>query len=336
MKVLVAGATGALGKQLVPRLAAAGYDVVGLARTPAKRELVRELGATPAVADALDPEAVARAVAEAEPEAIVHQLTALTGSLGERNLDRGFVLTNRLRGEGTDHLLAAGRAVGVRRFVAQSYAGWPYARIGGPVKGEHDPLDESPATSMRETLAAIRHLEEAVLGADWTEGIVLRYGGFYGPGTSFEPGAEHFELLRKRRFPIVGDGAGVWSFVHIEDAADATVAALERGRRGIYNVVDDEPAAVAEWLPAAADAIGAKSPRRVPLWVGRLLAGEAAAVMMTSVRGASNEKAKRELGWRPSHPSWRDGFREVASESGTSAGDSPPVPAMAGNKGLSP
>jgi nucleoside-diphosphate-sugar epimerase len=265
------------------------------------------------VADALDPETVAQAVADAEPEAIVHQLTALSQSLDMRHFDRDFALTNRLRSEGTDHLLAAGRAVGVRRFVAQSFAGWPYARTGGAVKGEDDPFDPSPPAAMRATLAAIRHLEAAVTGADWTEGIVLRYGGFYGPGTSLEPGGEHFEQLRKRRFPLVGDGGGVWSFVQIADAADATVAAVERGRRGIYNVVDDEPAPVAEWLPVAAAAVGAKPPWRVPLWLGRLLGGEAAAVMMTGVRGASNAKAKRELGWTPAHPSWREGFAEAAA-----------------------
>jgi nucleoside-diphosphate-sugar epimerase len=314
MRILVAGATGALGKQLLPRLAAAGHEVWGMTRTPAKRDVVRELGGTPLVADALDPDAVARAVAEAEPEAIVHQLTGLSGSLDLRRFDRTFAMTNRLRSEGTDHLLAAGRAVGARRFVAQSYGGWPYARTGGPVKSEDDPLDPAPAASMSAALAAIRHLEAAVTGADWTEGIALRYGGFYGPGTSFEPGGEQYEELRKRRFPIVGDGAGVWSFVHIEDAAEATVAALERGRRGIYNVVDDEPAPVAEWLPAAAAAVGADPPRRVPLWLGRLLAGEAAAVMMTSVRGASNAKAKRELGWTPAHPSWREGFAQLDPE----------------------
>jgi nucleoside-diphosphate-sugar epimerase len=312
MRILLAGATGALGKQLLPRLAAAGHEVWGMTRTPAKHELVRDLGGTPVVADALDPDAVARAVADAEPEAIVHQLTALSDSLDMRRFDRSFALTNRLRSEGTDHLLAAGRAVGVRRFVAQSYAGWPYAREGGPVKDEDDPLDPSPAAAMRETLAAIRHLEAAVTGAGWTEGIVLRYGGFYGPGTSLEPGGEQSEQLRKRRYPVVGDGSGVWSFIHIADAADATVAALERGQRGIYNVVDDEPAPVSEWLPAAAAAVGAKPPLRVPLWLGRLLGGEAAAVMMTDVRGASNAKAKRELGWTPAHPSWRSGFAETA------------------------
>jgi nucleoside-diphosphate-sugar epimerase len=259
------------------------------------------------VADALDPEQVAAAVAEAEPDVIVHQLTAIR-SLDLRHFDRSFALTNRLRTEGTDHLLSAGRAVGVRRFVAQSYSAWPYERTGGPVKSEEDPLDPSPPREMRESLAAIRHLEQAVLGADWTEGIVLRYGAFYGPGTSMDAGSEQLEMVRKRKFPVVGDGAGVWSFIHIADAAEATVAALEHGRRGIYNVVDDDPAPVAEWLPALARELGAKQPMRVPRLVGRLLAGEPGSVMMTQIRGASNAKAKRELGWRPGHPSWRQGF----------------------------
>ena len=305
MKVLVAGATGALGKQLVPRLAAAGHEVTGMTRSESKRDALRALGAVPVVADALEPEDVARAVAEAEPEVIVHQLTALSGSLDMRHFDRDFALTNRLRTEGTDHLLAAGRAVGVRRFVAQSFAGWPYERSGGSVKTEDDPLDPEPVAAMRRSLEAIRRLEASVTGADWTEGVVLRYGGFYGPGTSLGTDGEHLEAIRRRRFPVVGDGAGVWSFVHIEDAADATVAAVEGGTRGIYNIVDDEPARVAEWLPVVASSLGARPPRRVPRRLGRLLAGEAVAVMMTEMRGASNAKAKRELGWKPGHPSWR-------------------------------
>ncbi|CAN5568020.1 NAD(P)-dependent oxidoreductase [soil metagenome] len=256
---------------------------------------------------------VACAVADAEPAVIVHELTALSGSLDLRHFDRDFAVTNRLRTEATDHLLAAGRAVGVRRFVAQSFAGWPFARTGGPIKTEADPLDPSPPAVMRETLAAIRHLESAVTGADWTEGIVLRYGGFYGPGTSMSRDGEHVELIRRRRFPVIGDGAGVWSFIHIEDAAEATVAAVERGRRGIYNIVDDDPAPVARWLPAVADALGAKRPRRVPRALGRLLAGEAATVMMTDARGASNAKGRRELGWEPRHPSWRDSLARDAA-----------------------
>jgi nucleoside-diphosphate-sugar epimerase len=310
MPVFVAGATGALGTQLVPQLVANGHEVVGMTRTPSKQQALRAMGARPVVADALDPDAVARAVAEAEPEVIVHQLTALSGPLDLRHPDRYFAMTNHLRTEGTDHLLAAGRAVGARRFVAQSYAGWPFARTGGPVKDETDPLDPDPPRALHATLAAIRHLEQAVTGITWGEGLVLRYGGFYGPGTSLslEPGAAAVESVRKRQFPLIGGGGGIWSFVHIEDAATATAAAVERGRAGIYQVVDDEPAPVREWLPALASALGAKPPRRLPRLVGRLLAGEAATVMMTEIRGASNAKAKRELGWTLRYPSWRLGF----------------------------
>jgi nucleoside-diphosphate-sugar epimerase len=308
MKVFVAGATGAIGKQLVPRLVEAGHEVHGMTRSESKRAMLDELGAVPAVADALDPDQVAEAVGRARPDVIVHQLTAIPQKLDLRHFDRDFALTNRLRTEGTDHLLSAGQAVGVRRFVAQSNGAFPYARTGGPVKSEEDPFDRSPAREMRESWAAIRHLEEAVLGARWTEGIVLRYGVFYGPGTSMAPGSAQTELVRRRKFPLVGDSGGVWSFIHVADAAEATVAAVERGHRGVYNVVDDDPASVAEWLPALAQELGAKKPVRVPRFVGRLFAGEAGAVMMTELRGASNAKAKHELGWRPAHPSWRQGL----------------------------
>jgi nucleoside-diphosphate-sugar epimerase len=308
MRVFVAGATGAIGKQLVPRLVARGHEVHGMTSSDAKQALVSDLGAVPVVADALDPHQVAEAVARARPEVIVHELTAI-GSLDMRHFDRDFALTNRLRTEGTDHLLSAGQAVGVRRFVAQGVAAYGmYARTDGPIKSEEDPLDPTPAREMRQTLAAVRHLEQAVLRAEWTEGIVLRYGAFYGPGTSMAPGAEQFDLVRKRKFPLVGDGGGVWSFIHVADAADATVAAIERGRRGVYNVVDDDPARVAEWLPALAQELGAKKPLRVPRFIGRLFAGEAGLLMMTEIRGASNAKAKRELAWQPAHPSWRQGF----------------------------
>ena len=307
MRVFVAGATGAIGKQLVPRLVAAGHHVVGMTRSESKRAMLRELGAEPVVADALNPDQVAQAVAAARPEVIVHELTAIA-SLNPRHFDRDFSQTNRLRIEGTDHLLSAAQAVGVHRFVAQSYGAWPYIRTGGPVKTEADPLDPSPAREMRESLAALRHVESAVLAAPWTEGIVLRYGAFYGPGTNMAPGGEFFEAIRKRRFPLLGNGAGVWSFIHIADAADATVAAVERGQRGIYNVVDDDPAPVAEWLPALATVLGARQPMHLPRFVGRLFAGEAGVVMMTESRGASNAKAKRELAWRPAHPCWRRGF----------------------------
>jgi nucleoside-diphosphate-sugar epimerase len=308
MRVFVAGATGAIGRQLVPRLLAAGHEVHGLTRHEGRRELLTELGAVPVVADALDPYGLAEAVDRARPDVIVHQLTAI-GAVDLRHFDRDFAPTNRLRTAGTDNLLAAGREVGVRRFVAQGVGGYgAYARTGGPVKSEDDPLDPTPAREMRESTAAIRHLEEAVLGAEWTEGIVLRYGVLYGPGTSLARGQEQFELVRRRRFPLVGDGGGVWSFIHVADAAEATVAAVERGRRGVYNVVDDDPAPVAEWLPALAQTLGARRPMRVPRFVGRLFAGEAGVVMMTDVRGASNDKAKRGLGWSPAYRSWRQGF----------------------------
>jgi nucleoside-diphosphate-sugar epimerase len=313
MRIFVAGATGALGKQLVPRLVANGHEVTGMTRSESKASQVEELGAKPAIADGLDADAIAHAVAHAEPEVIVHQLTALSGDFNLRNMDRFFADTNRLRTEGTDHLLAAGQALGIKKFVAQSFAGWPYAKVGGPVKDEEAPLDEDPIPEVRETLAAIRYVEHATLGADWTTGIALRYGGFYGPGTSLWPGGAFLEPIEKRKFPVVGNGAGVWSFVHIEDAADATVAAIEHGDRGVYNVVDDSPEPVSEWLPGMAAAVGAKPPRHVPRWLGRILAGRPAAVMMTELRGASNEKAKRELDWQPRHPTWRDGFAELAT-----------------------
>jgi nucleoside-diphosphate-sugar epimerase len=272
--------------------------------------MLDELGAVPVVADALDADQVAEAVGNAKPDVIVHQLTAIE-AVDPRRFERAFALTNRLRIEGTDHLLAAGRAVGVRRFVAQSNGAFVYARQGGALKSEEDPLDASPPTQMRKMVTAIRHLEQAVLDATWTEGIVLRYGAFYGPGTSLAPGGEQFEVVRKRKFPVVGDGGGVWSFIHVADAAEATVAAMEHGSRGVYNIVDDDPAPVAEWLPALAQTLGAKKPMRVPRFVGRLAAGEAGVMLMTELRGASNAKAKRELGWQPAHPSWRQGFADM-------------------------
>jgi nucleoside-diphosphate-sugar epimerase len=307
MKIFVAGATGAIGKQLVPRLVADGHEVVGMTHSESKQAAVRELGATPVVADALDGEQVADAVAKARPEVIIHELTAIA-TFDMRHFDRSFAITNRLRTEGTDHLLAAGRAVAVKRFIAQSFTSWPYARTGGPVKNEQDALDPTPAKEMTQSLEAIRHVEDAVTGADWTEGIVLRYGGLYGPGTSMAPGGEQYEMVRARKVPVVGNGAGVWSFVHVADAAQATAAAVDHGERGIYNIVDDDPAPVAVWLPELAKTIGAPKPWRVPRWIGRLAAGEPGTVMMTEIRGASNEKAKRSLQWQPEHPSWRHGF----------------------------
>jgi nucleoside-diphosphate-sugar epimerase len=306
MRVFVAGATGAIGKQLVPRLVAAGHEVHGMTRSASNEAMLEELGAVPVVADALDPHRVAEAVGAAGPDVIVHQLTAI-GAVDTRHMERDFALTNRLRTEGTDHLLAAGKAVGVRRFVAQSNA-IVYGRTGAAVQTEEGAFDPSPASTMRANQEAIRHLETAVLGAEWTEGIALRYGWFYGPGTGIAPGGEVPELIRRRKFPLVGDGGAVWSFIHVADAAEATVAAIEHGRRGVYNVVDDDPAPVAEWLPTLAEQLGARKPMRVPRLVGRLFAGEAGVVMMTELRGASNAKAKRELAWRPAHPSWRQGL----------------------------
>jgi 2-alkyl-3-oxoalkanoate reductase len=306
MKIFVAGASGAIGKELVPLLVGAGHEVVGTATSPEKAEVVRSLGARPVVLDLLDAEAVGRAVSEAEPEVVVHEATALAENGGNlRNFDGAFALTNRLRTEGTDNLLAAAKAVGAPKVVAQSYAGWPYARDGAAVKDENAALDPNPASNAKETIAAIRYLEERVVAAN---GIVLRYGGFYGPGTSLTEGGEMVEPIRKRMFPVVGNGAGIASFIHIEDAARATFAAIERGRPGIYNIVDDDPAPTSEWLPYLAGVVGAKQPRHVPLWLGKLMAGDQLATMMTEGRGASNAKAKRELGWHLLYPSWRRGF----------------------------
>jgi nucleoside-diphosphate-sugar epimerase len=307
MRIFLAGASGAIGSRLVPLLVDAGHEVTGTTRSPAKAEALRAAGAEPVVLDALDRPAVLAAIGAARPDAVIHQLTALTGMGALRDFDGTFALTNRLRTEGTDNLLEGARLAGASRFLAQSYAGWPYSRDGGPVKAEDDPLDPHSIPSMRQSLAAVRHLEATVTAAN---GIVLRYGNLYGPGTGLAAGAEQVELVRKRRFPVVGGGAGVWSFIHVDDAAAATLAALERGAPGaIYNVVDDDPAPVAEWLPALAAAARARPPRRVPRWVGRLAAGPALTTMMTDVRGASNAKARRELAWQPAYASWRDGFR---------------------------
>jgi nucleoside-diphosphate-sugar epimerase len=315
MKVFVAGATGVLGRALVPQLVARGHEVVGMTRSPSKQDLVRSLGARPVVADALDPDAVAQAVASAEPEVIVHELTALSGPMSLRDARRpersvATIMTNRLRTEATDHLLAAGRAVGARRFVAQSFGAVRFSRNGGPVQTEADPIDPDPPGALRTMQAGYLYLESAVTSIDWGEGLALRYGGFYGPGTSISlaPDAQMAAPIRQRRFPIVGDGGGVFSYVHIDDAAAATAVAVEHGPPGIYYIVDDEPAPLREWLPVLASALGAKPPRRIPRWLGRLAAGEAATFMATEAKGASNEKAKRELGWKPRYASWRQGF----------------------------
>ena len=300
MRVFIAGASGAIGTRLVPQLIERGHEVIGTFRSPGNGERLRALGAEPITLDLLDRRGVRKAVLETEPDAIVHQATALANARFSRHLDRTFAQTNRLRTEGTDALLAAAREGGVRRFVAQSFASMRYAREGGPVKTEDDPLDPTPVAGMRETDAAMRYLDAAVTNAG---GAALRYGGFYGA-----PNDGLLEPVRKRQFPIVGDGGGIFSFIHLDDAAAATVLALEHARTGIYNIVDDEPAPVREWLPVLADVLGAKAPRHFPRWLARLFAGEAGVMMGTESRGASNAKAKRQLGWTLRYPTWRRGF----------------------------
>lgn len=307
MKVFVVGASGAIGSRLVPQLVEHGHDVIGTARSPERADRVRSLGAEAVTLDLLDGRAVREAVSAARPDVIVHEATALS-NLDIRHFADSFAVTNRLRTEGTEHLLAAARDSGVERFVAQSYAGWAYARAGGPPATEDDSWDPDPPAELVGTYEAIREQERDVLAFG---GIVLRYGAFYGPGTSLDRDGEQTEAIRKRQFPLVGDAGGVWSFIHVDDAAAATVAAIERGRPGIYNVVDDDPAPVREWLPYLAELAGAKPPRRVPTWLAKRLVGEHGVALLTQTRGYSNAKAKRELGWRPEYASWREGFRAV-------------------------
>jgi nucleoside-diphosphate-sugar epimerase len=308
MKVFVAGGLGVIGRRLVPLLVEAGHEVAATTTAAEKQRALFELGAAPYVVDGLDREAVLAAIAHADPEVVVHEMTGLSRATNLRHFDGVFAPTNRLRTAGTDHLLEAARAVRARRFVAQSFAGWNYGRSGPLVKTESDALDPAPLSSMRESLAAFRHLESAVLGAG-VEGLVLRYGNLYGPGTSTAEDGVFVELLRKRQLPVIGDGGGIWSFLHVDDAAGATLAAVEGGEAGVYNVCDDEPAPVRAWLPDLARAVGAPPPRRVPVWLGRLAAGEAVAMMFTQARGASNAKARGALAWAPRFPSWREGFR---------------------------
>jgi nucleoside-diphosphate-sugar epimerase len=307
MRVFVAGAGGVIGRRLVPQLVERGHRVVATTRDAARTDGLRALGATPAVMDGLDPASVGEAVARAEPEVVVHQMTALAGFGDLKNFDQGFATTNELRTRGTDNLLAAADAVGVRRFVAQSFTGWPNERSGGPVKSEDDPLEPSPPARQRESLEAIRYLERTVLAAA-PVGLVLRYGSLYGPGTSMAN--EYARLIRERKLPVVGDGDAIWSFVHADDAAAATALAVEGGDRGVYNVVDDEPAPVAEWLPYLAEVLGARPPRHVPAWLARFAIGDVGVEMMTRIRGSSNAKAKSELTFHPLWPSWRRGFRD--------------------------
>jgi nucleoside-diphosphate-sugar epimerase len=309
MKVFLAGATGAVGKPLIPALLTRGHEVTAMTRSRDKADSLRALGANPAVADGLDPAAVMQAVKEAQPEVIVHQMTALASAKSFKKFDKEFAVTNKLRTEGIDNLVAAARATGVRRLVAQSYGNWNYERAGDSPKTELDPLDPSPPANQRESLEAIRYLERTLAETDGLEGVALRVGNFYGPGTGFALDGDLVELVRKRKLPIVGDGAGVWSFIHVDDVATATIAALDRGEPGVYNVSDDDPAPVSVWLPELAEAVGAKPPRHVPVWLGRIATGEVGVSMMTQIRGTSNAKAKRELDWSPAYKSWRQGFR---------------------------
>jgi nucleoside-diphosphate-sugar epimerase len=311
MRVFVVGASGAIGSRLVPQLIERGHEVIGSARSRDKAERLRRLGAESVTLDLLDADAVRKAVLEAKPDAIVHEATALAGVGFSKNLDRGFELTNRLRREGTDALLASARDAGVRRFVAQSYVNFRYARDGGPVKTEDDPLDTRPVAGAAETMAAMNYLDEAVVAAG---GIALRYGNFYGAADEVL-----LEPVRKRQFPIIGSGEGVTSFVHLEDAASATVLALEHKGPAIYNIVDDDPAPVREWLPVLAETVGAKPPRHFPVWLARLFAGEVGVMAGTEARGASNAKAKRELGWTLRYPSWQQGFAAVYAKPSAAA-----------------
>jgi 2-alkyl-3-oxoalkanoate reductase len=311
MRVFVAGATGVIGQSLIPSLVAAGHEVTGTTRSPAKAAQLKSAGATPAIVDGLDRQAVLDAVRAARPEVIVHQMTALASMRSFRNFDAEFAVTSELRSKGTDYLLEAARQAGTRRFIAQSFIGWNNARTGSAVKSETDPLDPDPIARTRKALAAIRYLEEAVPAAV-PEGLVLRYGPFYGHGAS----DYMLEAVRKRQLPVIGGGAGIWSFSEVSDAAAATLAAVTRGEPGLYNIVDDDPAPVREWLPYLAECLGAKPPMKVPAWAGRLLAGELVVAMMTEARGTANAKARRELDWTPGYPSWRDGFPVWAKSAG--------------------
>jgi nucleoside-diphosphate-sugar epimerase len=310
MKVFVAGASGVIGRRLVPMLVAAGHDVVGMTRSAERAEALREAGAEPAVCDVFDAEALRRAVAAAQPEVVVHELTDLPQDLDPRRAKEAYARNDRIRREGTSNLVAAAVACGARRIVAQSIA-FVYRPEGDAVKGEDAPLWVDAPEPFTDSIAAVRQLEDMVVNADGIDGLALRYGFFYGPGTGYASDGSIATMVRKRRFPVLGKGAGVFSYIHIDDAASATVAAVERGAPGVYNIVDDDPAPVRDWLPAYAAAVGAKPPRRLPAWIGRLVAGKFMAATATELRGASNEKAKRELGWRPQHSSWRQGFKEA-------------------------
>jgi nucleoside-diphosphate-sugar epimerase len=326
MRVFVAGGTGAVGRPLVAQLVARGHQVTATTTGPGKLGVLEQLGADAVVMDGLDAVSVGEAVAKARPDAIVHEMTGLSaahaGKPDMRRFDRWFATTNRLRIEGTDHLLAAADATGVSHFVAQSYSSWNGIRKGGWVKTEQDPLDPDTGTGFRTTAEAIRYVEDVVVKA---RGAVLRHGTLYGPGVL----DYQVELLRKRQFPLIGGGTGYSSWVHIDDAASAAVLAVEKSARGVFNIVDDEPAPASEWLPYLAASAGAKRPIRVPKWLARLLAGDVVVTIMTEGRGFSNAKAKRELGWKPRYPSWRQGFADLYAEPTAATSAPRPVPANA-------
>lgn len=305
MRVFVAGGSGVLGQHLVPQLVAAGHQVTATTTSPTKLDLLAGLGADPVLMDGLDADAVAAAVAAAHPDVVVHQMTAISahhaGKPDIKHPDKWFAITNRLRSEGTDNLLAAARAAGVGHFVAQGYASWNGDPAGGPAQTEDEPQNLMSGTASYPGLQILHDVEEKVLAVG---GAVLRYGALYGPGAT----DDQVTLLRKRQYPLIGRGTGISSWIHLDDAAGATVLAIEQRATGLFNVVDDEPAAAAQWLPWLAECAGAKRPMRIPVWLGRLLAGDQAVTMMTTGRGFSNAKARRELGWQPAYKSWRDGF----------------------------
>jgi nucleoside-diphosphate-sugar epimerase len=314
MRIFLAGGTGALGRRLIPLLAKGGHHITATTRSREKFDTLRSLGAEPVVMDGLDRQSVLESVRSARPDVVVHEMTALTHLRNFRKFDEEFALTNRLRTEGTEHLLDAAQAAKARRFVAQSYAWWSDRRQGSHLKTEEEPIDPNPPRAMAQTREAIDRLETLVMNASGISGIVLRYGSFYGPGTFLDRGSEILEQVRRRRFPIFGNGSSVWSFIHIDDAAEATRLAIESRQTGIYNIVDDDPAEIAVWLPELAKVLGAPRPYHLPAWLGRMLLGEAGMAVMEGAQGSSNEKAKRELGWKPGYPRWRDGFRELAPE----------------------
>ena len=310
MKVMVAGATGGLGRSLVPKLIAAGHEVTGMIRSESGAAGLRAQGADVVLADGLDAAAVKAAVDSVRPEVVVHQMTALKGGIDFKKFDQSFAVTNRLRTEGTDNLLAASQAAGVRRFVVQSYAGWNMQRSGSATKTEADPLDPNPLPAQRQTMAGIKHLESVVTDAGGIEGIALRYAAFYGPTGDIGKGGSIVELIRKRKLPLIGDGTGVWSFIHYDDAADATVKAVESDAIGIYQIADDDPAQAAVWLPEFARILGAKPPRHIPTWLARLAVGDVGVAAFTEIRGVDNTLAKTTLDWQPGYASWREGFRK--------------------------